>query len=131
MRSKDLRLANLPFPILPFTLLSPPSLSLSPSSFAPRASAHRVCVLLVDRDLFVLRVLVARFGQTAIKWRCVCCSEDGDSGHSGSSWVRVRANLSIDASMALAAGTTECASIVAAAAEKFKAVIREAAAKAA
>ena len=43
--------------------------------------------------------------------------------------MRVRAHLSSDASMALAAGTTACASISAIAAEKLKAFIREAAAK--
>ena len=59
------------------------------------------------------------------------CSGYGDIGHSWSSWCRVRTHFSSDAPMALAAGTTACASIGAAATEKFKAVIREAAAKAA
>ena len=69
--------------------------------------------------------------QTSFKWRCVYCSEHGDSGHSWSSWTRVRAHLSNDAAMALAAGTTACAHVGAVAADKFKAVIREAAVKAA
>ena len=43
----------------------------------------------------------------------------------------MRVHLSDDASMALAAGTTACASIDAVVVEKFRAVIREAAAKAA
>ena len=57
---------------------------------------------------------------------CVYCSEHGDGGHSRSSWTRVRAHLSSDAAMALAAGTTACAHVDAVADEKFKAVIREA-----
>ena len=69
--------------------------------------------------------------QTSIKWRCLYCSEEGDSGFSWSSWHRVRGHLSSDVSMATAVGTTACAHIDAAAADKFKAVIREAAAKAA
>ena len=68
---------------------------------------------------------------TIIKWRYVYCSQDGDIGHSWSSWVRVRVHLSSDAAMALAVDTAPCAHVDAAAADKFKAAIREATAKAA
>ena len=64
--------------------------------------------------------------QTSIKWMCVYCSEHGDSGYSWNSWTRVRAHLSSDATMALAAGTAVCAHVDAVAADKFKVVIREA-----
>ena len=64
--------------------------------------------------------------QTTIKCRCVYCSQDGDSGHSWSSRVRVRVHLEIERCVGGAGGCYD-----AIAANKFKAFIREAAAKAA
>ena len=47
------------------SLLSSSFLAFSLSSFAPCASAHRFFVLLAGSGIFVLRVLVARFGSTS------------------------------------------------------------------
>ena len=73
----------------------------------------------------------ATSNQTSINWWCVYYFKRGHIGHSWSSLTRVRARLSSDATMALAAGTAARTRIDAVAADKFKAVIRETAANAA